>query len=157
MAQSNAVPVPRVLAVVRDGTGAVPGLSTEPVPVPAAGVPMTVPERGRLAVAHWAGTAANGAGQLWLHPGRVLHVLWHGKPESMAEHRAYVKSRAWVPPELTGKPAAVIAVAGILYHLLIARPVKAAARIADASAERPLRMIMLAAFITALAFILPHI
>ena len=42
----------------------------------------------------------------------------------MAEHRAYIKSRAWVPPELAGKPAAVIAAAGIVYHLTVARPLK---------------------------------
>ena len=120
-------------------------------------VPMTLPQRGRHAVSHWAGTAAEGAGKLWLNPGRVLHVLWHGKPESMAEHRAYVKSRAWVPPELTGKSAAVITVAGILYHLLIARPVKTAARIVDGAADRPLRMLMLAVFVSALILILLHL
>jgi len=115
---------------------------------------MSVPERCRLAVTHWAGTVASTAGQLWLHRGRVLYVLWHGKPESMAEHRAYVKSRAWVPQDLTGKPATVITVAGIIYHLLIGRPLKAAARIIDAAAERPLRLLMLAAFVSVLALIL---
>jgi hypothetical protein len=108
---------------------------------------MSVPERTRLAVAGWAGTAAEGAGQLWLHPDRVIHSLWHGKPASMAEHRAYMKSRAWVPPELTGKPAAVIAWAGILYHLLIARPLKAVARTVDVAADRPLRLLMLIVFV----------
>jgi len=117
-------------------------------------VPMTLPERGRHAVAHWAGIAAEGAGRLWLHPGRVLYVLWHGKPESMAEHRAYVKSRAWVPPELAGKPAAVITAAGIIYHLLVARPVKCAARIVDGAADRPLRLFMLAVFVIPLVFVL---
>ena len=121
---------------------------------PGGAVPMTLPQRGRHAVSHWAGTAAEGAGQLWLNPGRVLHVLWHGKPESMAEHHAYVRSRAWVPRELSGKPAAVIAWAGIIYHLLIACPLKGAARIVDAAAERPLRLLMLAAFISVLALIL---
>ena len=133
-------PEPATVPLARDaGTG--PGNA-----VPAR-VPMSVPERARLAVNRWAGTVANGAGQLWLHPDRVLYVLWHGKPGSMAEHRAYVKSRAWVPAELSGKPAAVIAVAGIVYHLIIARPLKAIARTVDAAAERPLRLLMLAVFV----------
>ena len=120
-------------------------------------VPLSPRERAGRAGRHWAVTAAEGAGQLWLHPGRVLHALWHGKPESMAEHRAYVKSRAWVPQELSGKWASVIAVAGITYHLAIARPVKAVARIVDAAAERPLRLILLAAFISVLVLIVPHL
>ena len=122
---------------------------------------MPVPERARLAVTHWAGTAANGAGQLWLRPGRVLYVLWHPEPETMAAHRAYVRSMAWVPPELAGKSAAVIAWAGIAYHVLIGHPVKfamkavqkAAANI-DRDAERPLRMLMLAGFVSALILVL---
>lgn len=162
------VPLPqRTLFVVHPGTGGVPADSTElpPAPVPppgtgAAAVPvlasspvrMAVPERAVLAARHWAGTAA---GELWFKPDRVAFVLWHGKPESMAEHRAYIKSRAWVPPEMTGKSAALIAFAGIAYHLLIARPVKAAARTADAAAERPLRFLMLAVFLVALILILP--
>jgi hypothetical protein len=130
---------------------------TAPIPVSAPGagiVPLSPAERIRLAVAGWAGTAAGAVGQLWLHPDRVLYVLWHGKPGSMAEHRAYVKSRAWVPAELSGKPAKVLAVLGIFYHLVIARPVKAVARMADAAAERPLRLLMLAAFILILIHIL---
>ena len=166
MTQDHATPVPRrPLMVVRAGTEGRPapvppvpagstGPGTEPAPVPAVPVPMTNLERGRHAVAHWAGTAAEGAGRLWLHPGRVLYVLWHGKPESMAEHRAYVKSRAWVPPELAGKPAAVITAAGIIYHLLVARPVKCAARIVDGAADRPLRLFMLAVFVIPLVFVL---
>src|ERR1035441_1831287 len=91
-------PEPATVPLAQDaGTG--PGTA---VPVPAAPVPMSVPERARLAVTRWAGTVANGAGQLWLHPDRVLYVLWQGKPGSMAEHRAYVKSRAVQPAELSG-------------------------------------------------------
>jgi hypothetical protein len=133
-----------------------PGTAPIPVSVPGAEVvPLSPAERTRLAAAHWAGIAANGAGQLWLHPGRVVYVLWHGKPESMAEHRAYVKSREWVPEELRGhRPGGFIAAAGIVYHLAIARPVKAAARIVDAAAERPLRLLMLAVLVFALVFIL---
>lgn len=121
-------------------------------------VPLTVPERASLAVTHWGSTAANGAGQLWLNPGRILHALWYGRPETMAEHRAYIKSRAWVPKELGGKSRKVVVFLGVAYHLLIARPIKAAARTVDASAERPLRLLMLTAFVSVFAVaVLPHI
>ena len=65
------------------------GGDTAPLPVSASGaevVPLTPAEHSRLAVAHWAEIAANGAGQLWLHPGRLGHTLWTGRPGSMAEH-----------------------------------------------------------------------
>ena len=75
----------------------------------------------------------------------------------MAEHRAYVQSRAWVPRELSGKTAAFIAMAGITYHLMVARPVKGAARIVDAAAERPLRLLLLAAFVSVLVLVLLHL
>ena len=97
----------------------VTGNTGEPVTEPAAGnavVPLTPAERTRLAVTHWASTAANGAGQLWLNPGRLGHTLYAGKPGSLAEHRAYIKSRAWVPPELDGKAAKVIGGAGVVFY-----------------------------------------
>jgi hypothetical protein len=137
-------------AVTGNECGAAPDVA--PQGTPGAVVPMKVTERAALAARHWAGTAA---GELWLNPGRAAHALWHGKPESMAEHRAYIRSRAWVPPEMTGKPAAFIAWAGIAYHLIIARPVKAAARITDAASERPLRLLMAAVLISVLIFIVP--
>ena len=122
---------------------------------------MTAPERARLAVSRRAGTVAAGAGRLWLNPGRVLHSLRHDEPETMAEHRAYIRSRAWVPPELTGKPATVIAVAGFMYHVLIGLPLKAAAktigeaaRQVDKAAQRPLRLLPLVVFVVLLFVIL---
>ena len=137
------------------------GGGTAPLPVSASGtevVPLTPVERTRLAVAHWAEIAANGAGQLWLNPGRLGHTLWTGKPGSMAEHREYVKSRAWVPPELDGKPAAFIAGAGVGYHLLIAKPLKAAALTVSAAADRPLRLTgLVVGLIILTVFVLPHI
>ena len=180
MTQDHATPVPRrTLAIVRAGTEAtpaavppVPGSGTEPgtggmeaVPAPpVASVPMSVPERGRLAVVHWAGTAASGAGQLWLRPGRVLYVLWHPEPETMAAHRAYVRSMAWVPPELAGKAATAIKWAGILYHILIGHPLIAAmegtiktAKNIQVAAARPLRLLMLVIFASALILILLHL
>jgi len=164
MAEHGTTPVPvRGLRLLKGDTAAgdtAPGTEgdtqgdtmgdTAPIPVSApdaVAVPLSLPERVRLAVAHWAGTAAGWAGQLWLRPDRVIHALWHGRPASMAEHRAYMKSRAWVPGELAGNPATVIAWAGILYHLLIARPLKAVARTTDAAADRPLRLLMLIVFV----------
>ena len=126
----------------------VPAASTKAaVPVPAGVRPVTVPERVGTAVAET-------VRELWLHPDRLLYVLWHGKPESMAEHRAYMKSRAWVPPEMTGGAEKAVTVAGLFYHLLIARPLKAAAKTVDAAADRPLRLLGLAVFVLALLVIL---
>jgi hypothetical protein len=185
MAQSNGAPPSRpVLAVVPAVTGGGSGnAGADPVtesvtgrvtPPPetgsvtgntgaaAAAVPLTLHERARLAVSHWAGTVAGWAGQLWLHPGRVLHSLWHPEPETMPEYRTYIRSAAWVPEELAGrKSAAVITVAGILYHVLIGYPLKSAMKAVvkaamnvDRDAERPMRILGLAAFVSALALIL---
>lgn len=175
MTQDHATPVSRrTLTIVRAGTevGSVPvppvldagtGPGTEPVPVPPVPVPMPVLKRARLAVSRHAGTAARTAGEIWAPCGRTLYRLWHPEPESMAGHRAYIQSRAWVPPELTGKPAAVIAWAGIAYHILIGHPVKSAMKAVvkaamniDRDAERPLRLLMLAAFVSAIVLILSN-
>ncbi len=143
---------------------------TEPVGAPVTGavakpeavtgvLPMKPTERTRLAVAHWAGIAANGAGQLWFHPGRLGHTLWTGRPGSMAEHRAYIKSREWRPAELEDHRAgSVIVCLGVAYHLMIARPLKTACLIVSAAADRPLRLTGLAVFLILFAvFVLPHI
>ena len=95
----------------------------------------------------------NAAGELWLHPDRLLHWLWHGNPKTLAEHRTYIKSRGWVPPEMTGKPAVFVTAAGIAYHVLIARWVKAACKAVDGSADYPLRFFGLLVFIAVIFLI----
>lgn len=159
----------QILPLRRGGTkgdtaapdGAAQPGGTVPLPVsPAADTvsPLSPGDRGRLAVAHWAEIAANGAGQLWLKPGRLPHDMWHGKPGSLAEHRAYIKSREWVPPDLDGKAATFIGGSGVVYHLLIARPLKAACLTVSAAADKPLRFAGLIA--TVLVFVIavvPHI
>lgn len=123
----------------------VPAASTgAPVPVPAGVRPVTVPER-TAGVVKRAGTAAlEAVRELWLHPDRLLYVMWHGKPESMAEHRAYMKSRAWVPPGMDGKPGKAVIGAGLFYHLIIGRPLLAVANTVGGAAVRPLRLLCLA-------------
>jgi len=179
MTQDHATPVPRraltivpagtgggpapVPPVPQDGTGSrpVPGPGGTSVPVPAAAaVPMPVPERARLAAARWAGTAAEAIRELWLKPGRLIHVIIHGRAETMCEHWAYVKSRAWVPGGMTGNAEKLVAAAGILHHLLIARPVKAAmktvkfaAEKVDQAADRPLRFYLVVLFVALLALL----
>lgn len=88
-------------------------------PLPAGTVvPMRAAERARLAVSHWAGTATEGAGQLWLHPGRLIHKLVHAAPDRTSAHWVYVKSGEWVPRELHGTRAGkVITFSGWAYHL----------------------------------------
>lgn len=184
MAQSNGIPPARpVLAVVAAVTGSgsgnagagpvtgpVTGRVTPPPetagvtgntgPAPSA-VPLSPSARTRLAVSHWAGTAARIAGEIWAPCGRTLHSLWHPAPETMPEYRAHIRSHGWVPPELAGKSAAVIRWAGFLYHILIGYPLKSAMKAAvkaamnvDKAAERPLRIFMFAVFVSALAFVL---
>ena len=159
--EAGPAPVPPVPVLVpASGTDGADGPAAVPVPVVAT-VPMSVPERARLAVARQAGTAAGIAGRLWLAPGRLIHVLRNPQPETMAEYRAYIRSRAWVPRELSGKSATAIAWAGIAYHVLIGHPLVAAMKAVRKTAEnievaavRPLRLLMLAAFVTVLVLIL---
>ena len=120
---------------------------------PAALTPMSPPARAGVAMKRARAGAMEAVRELWLHPDRLLYVLWHGKPESLSEHRAYMKSRAWVPPEMTGGPEKAVIGAGLFYHLLIARPLKAAAKTVDAAADRPLRLLALAALVLALLVI----
>ena len=131
-----------------------PATATATAPVTTGAVmPMRRAERAG-AVTRRAGSAITAAvHELWLHPDRLLYVLWHGKPESMAEHRAYMKSRAWVPPEMTGGAEKAVIRAGLFYHLLIGRPLLAVANVLGAAAVRPLRLLALAAFALALLVI----
>ena len=122
----------------------------------AAVVSLTAPERTRLAVTHWASTAANGAGQLWLDPGRLGHTLYNGKPGSLAEHRAYIKSRAWVPPELDGKAAKVIGGAGVVFYS-IAGLLQIPLLILYAALDRALRLTGLVALLIFISLIIPRL
>ena len=140
-----------------EGTGA--STAREPlrpaaVPVPARVRPVTVPERAAGAVRRGGTAAMEAVRELWLHPDRLLYVLWHGKPGSMAEHRAYMKSRAWVPPGMGGGAEKAVIGAGLFYHLIIARPLLAAANTVAAAAVRPLRLLCLAVLVTALIVLL---
>ena len=126
------------------------GASVSPVAVK----PLTVPERAAAAVRRGGTAVLNAARELWFHPDRLLYVLWHGKPGSMAEHRAYMKSRAWVPPGMSGGPEKAVIIAGLLYHMVIARPLKSVAKTADAAADRPLRFLCLVALLLAVFLIL---
>ena len=138
--------------VTASAAGSDPGAEVAPLPVP-----LTPAEHGRLAVAHWAEIAANGAGQLWLHPGRLGHTLWTGRPGSLAEHWGYIKAHPWVPPELDGKAAKVLTVAGVVLYS-IAAIAQMPLLILYAALDRMLRLTGLAVLLIALAvFVVPHI
>jgi hypothetical protein len=139
--------------VAQPGDDVAASSATAPVAAGAV-IPMRRAERAG-AVARRGGSAITEAvRELWLHPDRLLYVMWHGKPESMAEHRAYMKSRAWVPPGMDGKPEKAVIGAGLFYHLIIARPLKAAAKTVDAAADRPLRLLCLAVLAVVLIVLL---
>jgi hypothetical protein len=166
MAERHAPPaLPPALRLLPGDTAApgsaAPGTDTVPpaVPVPPAVlVPMSGASRARVALKHRARGAGTAARELWFHPDRLAHSMWQGRPESMAEHFAYMRSRAWVPPELTGWKAALIAWAGFAYHVLIGWPLKCAAKLLDTAAGRPLRLACLIAFLAVLVFlILPRL
>lgn len=123
-------------------------------------VPITMPERVGAAVRRLPGTVANAAGELWLPIGRFLHSFVRPEPETMKEHWVHVQSRAWVPEELTGTPEKVVAAAGIVHHLFVAYPLKAAAKGAkfaaekvDEVADRPLRLYGLVLFVALLVLL----
>lgn len=142
------------------GTG---GVAPRPAPVPGANTgdgtavlaPVGTPVPSS-AVARTGTALGYHVRELWLNPGRLLHSLYHGKPGSMAEHMAYLKSAAWVPEEMAGKPRAFLVAAGIAYHVLIAWPLKLAAKAIDSAADRPLRLAAFAAFLV-LFIVLAHL
>lgn len=153
MMSEQAAPVPHAGGTEgRHSAAPRTGISAAPVPggtVPpgTALVRMSAAERAGKSLAHH-------ARELWLNPGRLLYVLWNGKPESMGEHFAYMKSGAWVPEEIDGPLAKVLITAGLAFHLIVAWPLKAAAKSLDAAASRPLRFAFLAVLVIATLLIL---
>ena len=115
---------------------------------------MTATERAGTAVRYRARKTASAARELWLHPERLGHSLWHGRPESFAGHFSYVASRAWVPPEMTGRKAAFVTWAGFAYHVLIAWPLMGVSQAIRAAAPRPLRLLCLAVPVITVLFVL---
>jgi hypothetical protein len=139
----------------------VPASGTRAVPVPAGVSPVTVPERAAGAIGRAGTGALEAARELWLHPDRFLHVILHGKAETMRQHRAHVKSRAWVPDGMDGGARKAVIAAGIAHHLIVARPLKAsmkavkfAAEKVDQAADRPLRLYLTAVLVLVLFFLL---
>jgi hypothetical protein len=60
---------------------------------------MTGPERAWTLVRHWFRLAAKTTGELTANPG----VIGSDPPESFAEYRTYVRSRAWIPDGYDGR------------------------------------------------------
>jgi hypothetical protein len=95
-----------------------------------------MPERAAAAVRRGGTAVVKAVRELWLLPDRVLHVVIHGRAETMAEHRAYVKSRAWVPKGLGREWEAAITIIGLAHYLVIARPLKASMKAVKFAAEK---------------------
>ncbi len=124
-------------------------------------IPMRRAERAGAVTRRAGNAVVRTVRELWLHPDRFLHVIIHGKAETMAEHRAHIKSRDWVPPEMTGGAEKAVIGAGLFHHLVIARPLKAsmkavkfAAEKVDQAADRPLRLYLAVILIVALIVLL---
>jgi hypothetical protein len=124
-------------------------------------MPMRRAERAGAVTRRAGNAVAEAVRELWLHPDRLLYVAWHGKPESMAGHRAYMKSRAWVPPGMDGGWEATVATIGLIHYLVIARPLKAsmkavkfAAEKVEQAADRAVVFYLVLAFVLILIFLL---
>jgi hypothetical protein len=158
MAMAEQVPgQPPRLRAVPPGTDTGTGGDTGAALVsPASVAPLSAADRAGVALR----AVVSAARDLWLLPGRFLHAQAHPAPETMKEHWAHMQSRAWIPGEMTGRPEKAVAIAGILHHLVIAIPVKAAAKAVrfaaekvDEIADRPLRFYGLLLF-TVVLFVL---
>lgn len=160
MMSEQAAPAPHA-----DGTegrhSAAPGTGTSAAPVPGGTVPGSAALVRMSAAERAAGVVVKAAQELWLHPDRLLHSFVRPEPETMKEHWAHVQSRAWVPGEMTGTPEKVVTALGLFHHLLVAYPVKAAAKAAkftagkvDEAADRPLRLYGLVIFVALILVLL---
>jgi hypothetical protein len=78
------------------------------------GRPPTPGERAARLVRHWTAAAREDA----MRPGELLHAIYHGKPNSLAEIHDYALSRAWVPD---GHEGQVVPVLGAAYSHTIAK------------------------------------
>jgi hypothetical protein len=94
-----------------------PELVGDPAAVPdlkPVGRPMTAEEKAARLARHWMAAAREDA----MRPGELLHAIYHGKPNSLAEIHDYALSRAWVPDGYEGQ---VVPVLGAVYSHTIAK------------------------------------
>ena len=123
-------------SVTPDAEGDAVSASASPASVAPAGAsvaPLSVADRGGVAMKRAGSAVAEAIRELWLHPDRLVHVIIHGKAETMAAHRAYVKSRGWMPKGLDGGWVAAV---GLAHYLVIARPLKASMKAVKFAAEK---------------------
>jgi hypothetical protein len=118
------------------GTGSADGTGTEVVPVPVqrAGT-------GTLALLWLREHAARAAENQRRHR-TFWHWTWAGlvsRAETLAEHRDYVKSRAWVEDYMTGWVRDFIEWENVLYGIFVARTMKFICQSTDKIFERQLR------------------
>jgi hypothetical protein len=109
------------------------------------GRPMTARERAVRVARHWASSARQGAGAAARHPWRALCAVavFARLAADVAETRAYIKSRAWVPD---GHEGTLLPWLGRAYHYGPGAVLKAAAWLLIAAgeglrftADRPMR------------------
>lgn len=119
----------------QDGNSPADSAATAPVTTGAV-MPMRRAERAGAVTRRAGNAVAEAVRELWLHPDRLVHVIIHGKAETMTEHRAYVKSRAWVPKGLDGAWEATVVIVGLAHYLIIAGPLKASMKAVKFAAEK---------------------
>lgn len=117
--------------------GPVPGTGRELVPVedlPARRI--STAEHLLLAFLGWYARTADSQRKHrsfwhWLWDG-----VWNGRPESLGQHRAHIKSRDWLEDYLTGWLRILVEWENVAFALLVARPVKAACILVSRMVER---------------------
>lgn len=118
-----------------DGTGTV---VPDPAPAPA---PLRRADTGTLLMMSLLDRLAEIAENQRRHR-TFFHWIWAGlvsRPETLAEHRDYVKSRAWLEDYMTGWVRDFIEWENVLYGTFVARTVKFACQGADKIFQRQLR------------------
>jgi hypothetical protein len=100
----------------------------------------TGPERAAIALGHWLDLSKAAIARRYeARPDGLLRGLLHAKPESLAEHRNYVRSRAWVPE---GHEGSLIPGIGVLYHNTIGVTLVALGNAISALGARQLRFMI---------------
>lgn len=121
------------------GTTVAPGSRQE------AGATRSVPLRRASLAGRVLMSAREHAARTWGEQKRhrsFWHFLWTvliSQPESLAEHRLHIQSRAWLHDYMNGGFRTFCERENVLYHLAVARSVKFACQSADKVFERQYR------------------
>jgi hypothetical protein len=104
-----------------------------------AGEELTPGEQITIVVRHWIFMITQTLARLTTEKTGVIFGLWHAKPESCAEHHAYVSSGRWVPEAAQDAFAEFLRIAGKIDGWLIGKPLVVLGNSISGIGARPLR------------------